>query len=80
MPVQAEDKDVKWDTLVHSGVLFPPDYTSHGIKMLYDGKPVDLTLEQEEVFFIPLLQSPGRVLQIFRWPAARPYGADIAHR
>lgn len=40
---------MKWDTLVHSGVLFPPDYTSHGIKMLYDGKPVDLTLEQEEV-------------------------------
>ena len=40
---------MKWDSLVHSGVLFPPDYTSHGVKMLYDGKPVDLTLEQEEV-------------------------------
>ena len=65
MPVQAEDKDVKWDTLVHSGVLFPPDYTSHGIKMLYDGKPVDLTLEQEEVSSIPLWQPPRRYKKIF---------------
>ena len=39
----------KWETLHHSGVLFPPDYAPHGVKMLYDGKPVDLTPEQEEV-------------------------------
>ncbi|KAL4854832.1 DNA topoisomerase 1 beta [Chlorella vulgaris] len=38
-----------WDTLVHSGVLFPPEYEPHGVKMLYDGVPVDLTPEQEEV-------------------------------
>ena len=44
-----EDKTVKWDTLEHSGVLFPPEYTPHGVKMLYDGKPVDLTPQQEEV-------------------------------
>lgn len=30
-------------------MLFPPEYTPHGVKMLYDGKPVDLTPEQEEV-------------------------------
>lgn len=40
---------VKWKTLEHSGVLFPPEYTSHGVKVLYDGETVDLTLEQEEV-------------------------------
>ena len=45
----AEDKTVKWSTLEHSGVLFPPEYTPHGGKMLYDGRPVDLTPEQEEV-------------------------------
>jgi len=49
VPLQAEEKEVKWETLVHSGVLFPPDYTPHGVKMLYDGKPIDLTPEQEEV-------------------------------
>lgn len=40
---------VKWNTLVHSGVLFPPEYEPHGVKMLYDGKPVELTPDQEEV-------------------------------
>ncbi|XP_057540485.1 DNA topoisomerase 1 alpha-like [Amaranthus tricolor] len=39
----------KWTTLVHNGVIFPPPYQPHGVKMLYNGKPVDLTPEQEEV-------------------------------
>ncbi|KAK9837437.1 hypothetical protein WJX81_002314 [Elliptochloris bilobata] len=44
-----EDKSLKWNLLEHSGVLFPPEYTPHGVKMLYDGRLVDLTPEQEEV-------------------------------
>ncbi|XP_019162797.1 PREDICTED: DNA topoisomerase 1 beta-like [Ipomoea nil] len=39
----------KWTTLVHNGVIFPPPYKPHGVKMLYKGQPVDLTPEQEEV-------------------------------
>ncbi|KAK9089799.1 hypothetical protein Scep_028881 [Stephania cephalantha] len=39
----------KWTTLEHNGVIFPPPYKSHGVKMLYNGQPVDLTPEQEEV-------------------------------
>ncbi|KAJ8568538.1 hypothetical protein K7X08_028071 [Anisodus acutangulus] len=39
----------KWTTLEHSGVIFPPPYKPHGVKILYKGKPVDLTPEQEEV-------------------------------
>jgi DNA topoisomerase-1 len=46
-PASAGDK--KWTTLSHHGVLFPPEYEPHGVRMLYDGKPVDLTPEQEEV-------------------------------
>lgn len=30
-------------------MLFPPEYEPHGVKMLYDGVPVNLTPEQEEV-------------------------------
>ena len=41
--------EIRWKTLEHSGVLFPPEYQPHGVKMLYDGTPVDLTPEQEEV-------------------------------
>lgn len=40
---------IMWKTLKHCGVLFPPEYQPHGVKMLYDGKPVDLTPDQEEV-------------------------------
>lgn len=38
----------KWRTLVHNGVVFAPEYVPHGVKMLYDGKPVDLSPEAEE--------------------------------
>ncbi|KAG2398171.1 DNA topoisomerase 1 beta [Vigna angularis] len=43
------DGQKKWTTLVHNGVIFPPPYQQHGVKMLYKGRPVDLTPEQEEV-------------------------------
>eukprot|EP01133_Synstelium_polycarpum_P015083 gene15083-17856_t len=39
----------KWLTLSHAGPVFPPVYVPHGIKLLYGGKPVNLTPEQEEV-------------------------------
>lgn len=41
--------EIRWRTLEHAGVLFPPEYEPHGVKMLYDGVPVTLTAEQEEV-------------------------------
>uniref|UniRef100_A0A2P2LZ60 Uncharacterized protein MANES_03G135300 n=1 Tax=Rhizophora mucronata TaxID=61149 RepID=A0A2P2LZ60_RHIMU len=43
------DGQRKWTTLVHNGVIFPPPYKPHGIKIFYKGKPIDLTPEQEEV-------------------------------
>ena len=45
-PVLAEG--MNWSTMEHSGVSFPEEYQPHGVKMLYDGKPVDLTPMQEE--------------------------------
>ncbi|GAU24961.1 hypothetical protein TSUD_311960 [Trifolium subterraneum] len=43
------DGQKKWTTLVHNGIIFPPPYKPHGVKILYKGKPVTLTPEQEEV-------------------------------
>ncbi|KAL1324657.1 hypothetical protein AAHE18_13G106500 [Arachis hypogaea] len=43
------DGQKKWTTLVHNGVIFPPPYKPHGIKMRYKDQDVDLTPEQEEV-------------------------------
>ena len=48
-PGPSKSKDKKWTTLAHGGVLFPPDYEPHGVRMLYEGRPVDLTPDQEEV-------------------------------
>lgn len=56
-----EDDSVKWTTLEHNGVLFPPEYTPlpAKIKLHYDGKPVNLHVEAEEVawFFGSMLHS-----------------------
>lgn len=40
---------LQWLGLEHNGIFFPPDYESHGVKMLYDGQEVDLPAELEEV-------------------------------
>ena len=38
----------QWRTMEHAGVSFPEPYVPHGVKMMYDGKEVDLTPAQEE--------------------------------
>jgi DNA topoisomerase-1 len=47
----SDDGEKKWTTLVHNGVIFPPPYKPHGVKILYKGKLVTLTPDQEEVGF-----------------------------
>ena len=55
----------KWETLQHSGVVFPPDYEPlpKNVKMKYDGVPVTLKPEAEEVagFFGGMLNSTHNV-------------------
>lgn len=43
------DDTIKWNSLVHNGVLFPPEYEAHGVKMKYKGVPVELSPNSEEV-------------------------------
>ncbi|KAM0748778.1 hypothetical protein T439DRAFT_303530 [Meredithblackwellia eburnea MCA 4105] len=56
---QENDGITKWKTLEHNGVLFPPEYEPHGVKMKYNGKPVTLPPEAEEVcsFFAAILET-----------------------
>ena len=42
---------MKWKTLQHNGILFPPEYESVGIKIKVNGQNVDLTLAQEEMIY-----------------------------
>ena len=30
----------KWKTLIHNGVMFPPEYVLHGIPVIYEGNKV----------------------------------------
>ena len=42
---------MKWKTLQHNGILFPPDFESKGIKIKINGQTIVLTLEQEEMIY-----------------------------
>ncbi|KAL8760580.1 MAG: hypothetical protein Q9184_003234 [Pyrenodesmia sp. 2 TL-2023] len=59
------DGTIKWNTLEHAGVVFPPPYEPlpKNVKMLYDGKPVSLHPDAEEVatFFGSMLHSTHNV-------------------
>lgn len=60
-----EDDSIKWTTLQHNGVVFPPPYEPlpDNVKLMYDGKPVNLSIEAEEVagFFGAMLNSTHNV-------------------
>ncbi|KAF2442179.1 DNA topoisomerase 1 [Karstenula rhodostoma CBS 690.94] len=59
------DGSKKWTTLEHNGVVFPPEYQPlpKHVKLLYDGVPVTLHPEAEEVatFFGSMLNSTHNV-------------------
>lgn len=60
-----EDDSIKWTTLQHNGVVFPPEYEPlpKNVKLKYDGTPVTLSVEAEEVagFFGAMLHSTHNV-------------------
>lgn len=65
-----DDDGPKWTTLQHSGVLFPPEYEPlpPNVKLKYDGKPLDLPPEAEEVagFFAALVETEHAADPVFR--------------
>src|SRR3990172_3106744 len=42
---------MKWKTLEHNGILFPPPFESQGIKIKIKGEKIDLDLLQEEMVY-----------------------------
>jgi DNA topoisomerase-1 len=42
---------MKWKTLQHNGILFPPAYEAQGIKIKIKGETVNLNLNQEEMAY-----------------------------
>jgi len=42
---------MKWKTLQHNGILFPPAYEAQGIKIKINGENINLDLNQEEMVY-----------------------------
>jgi len=42
---------MKWKTLQHNGILFPPAYEAQGIKLKIKGENIDLSTSQEEMIY-----------------------------
>ena len=42
---------MKWKTLQHNGILFPPAYEKQGIQIRIKGESIELNLEQEEMIY-----------------------------
>ena len=42
---------MKWKTLQHNGILFPPAYEAQGIKIVIKGEDIALDLNQEEMVY-----------------------------
>ncbi|MCA9828381.1 MAG: DNA topoisomerase I [Nitrosopumilus sp.] len=42
---------MKWKTLQHNGILFPPAYEAQGIKIKIKGESINLDLNQEEMVY-----------------------------
>jgi DNA topoisomerase-1 len=62
-----EGNEIKWTTLQHNGVLFPPEYIPHGIPLVYAGEEIVLPPEAEEIagFFAALLETEHAKNEIF---------------
>lgn len=61
-------KGVKWTTLSHNAVLFPPEYDPHGIPIKYAGKELKLECKAEEVatFYAAKLETDYVKKETFR--------------
>ncbi len=42
---------MKWKTLQHNGILFPPKFETKGIKLKVNGESINLSLLQEEMVY-----------------------------
>lgn len=62
-----EGNEIKWTSLQHNGVLFPPEYIPHGIPLVYAGEEIVLPAEAEEVagFLTALLETEDAKNEMF---------------
>eukprot|EP00918_Siedleckia_nematoides_P096179 GHVU01210970.1.p1 GENE.GHVU01210970.1~~GHVU01210970.1.p1 ORF type:complete len:688 (-),score=148.45 GHVU01210970.1:577-2640(-) len=59
---------IQWEYLEHRGIMATPIYEPHGIRMLYDGEPVEMPPEAEEVatFWAQCLETDKAEKEVFQ--------------
>lgn len=84
---QNNDGSVKWTTLEHNGLYFPPPYEPHGIPLIYNGQALHLEPAAEEVasFFAAIIGTDHHDNEIFRKNFFEDFSSilhsiDSAHR
>ncbi|ODV95621.1 hypothetical protein PACTADRAFT_58616 [Pachysolen tannophilus NRRL Y-2460] len=64
------DGEIKWESLEHNGVIFPPEYEPlpKSVKLIYDGKRVSLPPDAEEVagFYAAMLETDHAKNPVFQ--------------
>lgn len=75
-----ENSGVKWTTLVHHGVVFPPEYESHGIPIMYKDEPVHLDAKSEEIatFYASKLETDYVQKEVFNKNFFEDFRASLA--
>lgn len=67
---EGADNSIKWTTLAHNGVLFPPAYEPlpEKVHLIYNGQPVSLPVEAEEVagFFGAMVETDHAKNPVFQ--------------
>ncbi|CAD8212782.1 unnamed protein product [Paramecium pentaurelia] len=65
---EEEQQGQEWRYLEHHGVLFPPFYKRHNVGLIYNGKLITLTEEQEELctYWAQSIGSPYEFKEIYR--------------
>ncbi len=63
---------MKWKTLQHNGILFPPNIESQGIMIKIKDQPVELNLLQEEMMYSDKFQDFKSLISIAPHSAGMP--------
>jgi DNA topoisomerase I len=77
-----DEEEERWKTLEHNGVLFPPRYEPHGVKIKYRGQEIDLDPLQEELatFWAGILDNDLSTKEITRKNFFKEFKKSLGER
>ena len=78
----ADEEEERWKALEHNGVLFPPRYEAHGVKIKYRGQELELDPLQEELatFWAGILDNDLSTKEITRKNFFKEFKKSLGER